>query len=387
MWTLSLLDFLQTDQATNVLRSLAVETINDKNHLRLAAHLRKKFATDETSVLLETVRLRQKAVSKFGSDAAKLFLTADALEQASHPLVVKHCRFTSYSEVIDLCCGIGTDSFGFARNGVQHVIGVDIDPIRVRMAQLNAQALGLDIEFFVGDATEYYISTGTIFFDPARRDDGKRIYHVEQYQPPLSTLKKWQASEVVVKLSPAVDMNELRDYNGKVVFVSVKGELKEALLHVGDAYSASTLAVVIHDEHVYRYERAELPKPRNTSVPLNYLLEPDPAVIRAGLVKDLAQWVSATQLDDQIAYLTSENDLLHPAIRAWRIREWMPYNLKALRTALRERNIGNVTVKKRGMAITPEELTAQLKLKGSESCTLVLTRHDNQPIVIICDNI
>ena len=56
-----------------------------------------------------------------------------------------------------------------------------------------------------------------------------------------------------------------------------------------------------------------------------------------------------------------------------------------MRGTLRQQGGGSVTVKKRGVAITPEELTAKLKLKGDAARTLVLTRYQGQPVVLICD--
>jgi hypothetical protein len=64
----------------------------------------------------------------------------------------------------------------------------------------------------------------------------------------------------------------------------------------------------------------------------------------------------------------------------------MPFQLKRLRTYLRDHRIGQVTVKKRGVAITPEELINRLKLAGSESRTLVLTRCAGKPVVLVCSD-
>ena len=52
----------------------------------------------------------------------------------------------------------------------------------------------------------------------------------------------------------------------------------------------------------------------------------------------------------------------------------MPFNVKRLRAYLRERGVGRITVKKRGTAVTPEQLRSQLALRGEGSATLVLTR-------------
>jgi hypothetical protein len=89
-------------------------------------------------------------------------------------------------------------------------------------------------------------------------------------------------------------------------------------------------------------------------------------------------------LDETIAYFTTDDKPDSPWVRTWQILGWMPFNLKKLRAYLREHNVGTVTVKKRGSAITPESLIPQLKLKGDESRTLVLTRCQGAHIVIIC---
>ena len=72
--------------------------------------------------------------------------------------------------------------------------------------------------------------------------------------------------------------------------------------------------------------------------------------------------------------------------RYWKALDWMPFQLKRLRRYLVERGVGRVTVKKRGFAMTPEELIARLRLRaGAEERVLVMTRHLGKPIAIICE--
>ena len=47
------------------------------------------------------------------------------------------------------------------------------------------------------------------------------------------------------------------------------------------------------------------------------------------------------------------------------------------------RGIGRLTIKKRGIAITPEELRKRLDLKGDNEATLVLTRVQGQGTALL----
>jgi hypothetical protein len=61
----------------------------------------------------------------------------------------------------------------------------------------------------------------------------------------------------------------------------------------------------------------------------------------------------------------------------------MPFQLKRLRETLRARNVGNVTVKKRGSPLQPDDLRRQLRLQGEQERVLFLTRWNGAPIVVI----
>lgn len=397
------LEFLQSARGAALLDTLAQEDLKSISKgagaLTLLTRLRKQFAPDEASAALELATLRQKAVEKFGTDAAQMWFTRDALEQASHPLVRRYRaeRFVTMLKVgawIDACCGIGTDTLALSTAGLA-VTGVDLDPLRIALARLNNQALGLNARFETGDVTLLDPPGGSaVFFDPARRTGDRRIFDVEAYIPPLSTVRRWTPGHpVYVKLSPGVELAQLTGYRGGVEFISVEGDLKEALLRLDGTADALTLsaALLTEDGRVHHWPTTGTASGEDgpeaaLSEPRAWLIEPDPALLRANLVRDAAARFDAFQLDATIAYLTADAPPASPWVRSWRILDWMPFNLKKLRAALREQDVGRVTVKKRGSPLTPEQLISQLKLKGgSQARTLALTRLRGQPIVIICE--
>jgi SAM-dependent methyltransferase len=314
-----------------------------------------------------------------------MFFTREALEQASDAQIRQYrSRSVKQQRIVDVCCSIGSDALAFAASG-NDVLGIDIDPLRVEMARLNAAALGVEARFEVGDARDPLPESDAIFFDPARRTaEGRRIFDVEQYEPPLSLVKQWQVSKIMVKLSPGVSIEQLEPYGGTIEFISVEGDLKEAVLHLPHWEAAGAVATLLENGSVLQWSRGRDVDEVALSAPRRWLIEPDPALIRAGLVTQAARQWNGAQLDETTAYITADEAPSTPWARSWSILDWMPFNLKKLRAYLRERKVGQVTVKKRGTAVTPEVLIPQLKLKGEESRTLALTRLRGEQIVIIC---
>ena len=105
-----------------------------------------------------------------------------------------------------------------------------------------------------------------------------------------------------------------------------------------------------------------------------YIYEPDDAVIRAGLVSELAATIGGWLLDPHIAYVSSDGAHTTPLARGFRIVDELPFREKPLKAALQVRRIGTLTVKKRGVDIVPEELIRRLKLKGPNTATVIMTR-------------
>ncbi len=383
------LSFFTSSAGRALLHDLAAADLRDSNTLALITALRRTVPPELARDALTLARLRRRAAEKF-TRADVMFFTPDALEQSSGALISRWCaaRFAGYDRIADLGCGVGGDSLALA--AVAPLIGVDRDALRLQMARLNLAAYDLCADLLQADLFDPLPFRGVpaAFFDPARRVGERRVFSVRDYIPPLDIITRWRFDALAVKLSPGVDLAELQPYSGAgVEFISVDGALKEAVLWLGGlafpGFAASRLDHTGAGESLFA---RNLPPPP-LSDPLAYLLEPDPAVIRAGLFGELADQVQMPlfRLDETIAYLTSASPCNSPWARVWPIREWMPFQLKRLRAALRARGIGRVTVKKRGSPITPEELIKQLRLDGTgEAAVVVLTRVAGQPAVLIC---
>jgi len=352
--------------------------------------LSRRFAPDIARSALEIAILRREAARKFPF-AERLYFTRESLEQASNWEISTYraTRYQGYLHLHDLGCSTGSDTLALAQ--VAPTTGIDMDPVRLAMAKANLEAmdLGQRANLIQADLTSplpispspspFYTA---LFFDPARRAGHRRTYSVRHYQPPLEIIEGWLPGfpALGVKISPGVDWGELRGYDAEVEFVSFNGELKEAVLWFGPFKTATRRATLLPGPH-------SLTSTFDSRLPIvepqAYLYEPDPAILRAGLVAALGEQLGAAQLDADIAYLTAHTLQPTPFARSWAVEAWFPFQLKRLRTYLRERKIGRVTVKKRGSPIEPESLIGDLRLSGEAERTIFLTHLRGEPIVIV----
>jgi SAM-dependent methyltransferase len=317
-----------------------------------------------------------------------MYFTREALEQASGETAARHCagRYWEAPQIADLCCGIGGDLLQLAALG-NDVAAVDRDPLRLRMAECNAEVYGVRdrIHFVQHDVQSWQpLPSSLVFFDPARRSGGKRINDPERYEPPLSLVDTWLriVDGVGVKVAPGIDYEALPWQNCEVEVISVAGEVKETVLWLGRlAHGTRTATLLPAGDTLKAIPTAAI----SVEVPRAFLYEPDGAVIRAHLVEQLAALIGATKIDPEIAFLSSDHRVETPFARSFRVDEVLPFNLKRLRQWLRERKIGEVVVKKRGSPIDPDTFGRQLRPEGPGSAVVVLTRAKGKPVSIICD--
>ena len=374
--------WLLTDDGQRLLgRATHVYAEVEGDPVRAAAAVRRiEPDADRAAAALTQAGLRARAVAKFGAEAHRLYFTPDALEQATRPRVATHraARLAAAqpSSVLDLGCGIGGDMIAFARAGLT-VAGVDLDPVRVAVAEANLAALGLPGAVQVADGTALDLSPfGAVYADPARRTARGRVFDAEGWAPPWPFVERLLSRRAVVKVAPGIP-HELVPRGAEAEWVSEGGDVKEAALWSTYLATCERRATVIGEgglatltEEDDPYAEAERPvRPVG-----KFLYEPDGAVIRAHLVTAVAAGVDGGLLDPHIAWVTSDASYRTPFAKGYRVLEEVPFREKALKAALRQRQIGRLTIKKRGVDVVPEQLRKRLELHGENESTLVLTR-------------
>ncbi|MGH3640863.1 MAG: THUMP-like domain-containing protein, partial [Mycobacterium sp.] len=103
-----------------------------------------------------------------------------------------------------------------------------------------------------------------------------------------------------------------------------------------------------------------------------WIVDPDGAVVRAGLVRHYGARHGLWQLDAAIAYLTG--DELPDGVRGFEVLAELGFSERALRQELSARDVGACEILVRGVAVDPDVLRARLRLRGSVRLSVVITR-------------
>lgn len=352
------------------------------------SNLSRQFPRELARNALGIAILRLEAAGKFPF-AERMYFTRESLEQSTSFEIAEYRaeRYRPFNRLVDLGCSIGGDTLALAK--FAPCLGIDNDLLRLNMARANLDVadLGERTRFIQADLRHplpVKASSGTaLFFDPARRLAGRRAFSVRQYQPALDIINTWLPGfpALGVKISPGVKLEEVSSYDAELEFISLRGELKEAVLWFGPLKTAHRRATLLPAGHTLTCESEP---DQRVGEPCAFLYEPDPAVLRAGMVRCLGQQLNALQLDPEIAYLTADNKQPTPFARVWAVDDWFPFGMKRLRAYLREMGIGKIVVKKRGSPLQPETLIRDLRLKGEKERVIFLTQLRGKPIVIVC---
>ena len=398
---LSELQALLTPEGLRLLDAMApVESSDDV--ARAVTRLRRDgHSPDLVSAVVGQARLRTRARTKFGDLAERMLFTRAGLEQATRlPIAARHAarfRDAGFARVADLGCGIGGDALGLAGLGVG-VTAVEADEVTAGIAAYNLAPFGGDVEVRLGTAEDADLSgVDAVWLDPARRTAGHSETtrtRPEDWSPSLDWVFDLASRMPAgVKLGPGLDRDLIPD-DVEAQWVSADGSTVELVLWSGALAREGVrrAALVIRGDGAGGERAHELTAetdaadepPRELGA---FLHEPDGAVIRARLIGDVARTLEAGMLDERIAYLTSDAALTSPFVSTFRVREVLSADEKALAKALRQRDIGRLEIKKRGVDVDPAALRTRLKLRGSASATLLLTRIGNRRTAILADRV
>lgn len=387
---------LLTPEGLRLLDSLSpiddtAEVARAVSSLRAAGH-----SADLVSAVVGQARLRTRARAKFGDFADRMLFTRAGLEQSTRLSVAAwhagRFRDAGARRVADLGCGIGGDALGVAGIGLD-VLAVDADEVTAAIAAYNLAPFGTAVTVRHGLAEDTDLDgIDAVWLDPARRTAGHsetRRVDASDYTPGLD----W-AFEVArriptgIKLGPAFD-RDLIPGDVEAQWIGVDGSTVELVLWSGKLARPGIrrAALVLRNGAAHELTAASDAADAPVRDLGAFVHEPEGAVIRARLIGDVARALDAGMLDARIAYLTSDAAVTSPFVRSFRVREQVPFEPKKLARVLRERGIGRLEIKKRGVDVDPAKLRTALRLDGDAEATLLLTRVGEHRMALLADRV
>ena len=353
--------------------------------MKLQQRLRRTHDADLVRAALMVAAGRRKAEGILDR-AEHLWLTAASLEQATHPQVAVHRarRFPSGMPVADWCSGIGVDTAALARRGP--VTAGDIDPAMLLCCEWTQEVWGGDdVQYRLADARQADVAREWVYADPDRRCGRPRpVRRLEQYCPDLNWMQKVTQSAAggAIKVGPAA--NFMQKFPGcEIELVSLEGECREATVWFGEAAGDCPFrATVLPDGETIAGDplswRAEI-----ASEPARYLFDPDPAVVRSGLLDAVCDRLKLQRLDDREEYLTGDVPVESALIRPFSVEMVLSGNERDLRRYLRRFPGQYYEVKCRHLSVRANDVCRRLPAGGDEPKVVFFLRIQGRTRIVV----
>lgn len=352
---------------------------------------------------IEQIHSLQKAKPKIPSWSAKegiIWPPPISVEQCSSELTAAFkAKLIQGKSLVDLTGGMGMDTSCFARN-FEEVHYVESNPGLVELARHNFKALGISNISCHCETSEDFIKKrkakiDALFIDPSRRVKDKKVFRIEDCTPNLyEIIPKCLAitDQLLVKLSPLVDLSLLiKDFSpSKIWVISIKNEVKEVLCLVqNEKPTTQILAVNINNLDnmgVFEFNQHEEANAESSfSLPLTYIYEPSPVVLKSGAFKLVGQRFGLYKLQTNTHLYTSDEHIIDFPGRTFLLKNQSKLDKKEIARLVPDKKINVLT---RNHPLSPEQLKKKLSLKdGGEHYLIGITLMNNKKALLYCERI
>lgn len=326
------------------------------------------------------------------------FPSLSVAEMATSDAVAReHCRLVSPGDrVLDMTCGLGIDTFAFARSGCD-VTAVELDPATAREIVHNAAALDLDkIRIINGDSVRWLEdnpseSFDTIFIDPARRDNRGRHFALADCTPDVTScldLLLSRCRRLVIKSSPMLDIAAVRrelPVAQSTLLIGTRSECKELVTVIPGDGAVTCITLLSDNRHS---EFSFNPADEAAATPIlglpaagGFLYEPYPAVMKSGAVKLLSTRFGVSKLNTNTHLYYSPAPVPDFPGDEFVIEEIIPFDKKRIKNIAVRYPVINVAT--RNFPLSAPDLARRLKTKDGGDRKLFGTTVSNSERVMI----
>lgn len=323
------------------------------------------------------------------------------IEQTSSEITAKYkANLISGNSIIDLTGGFGVDSFYFSKH-FKSVIHCEINKELSQMVSHNYKQLGAEhIQTIAKDGLTFLkestLNFDWIYIDPSRRHDSKgKVFFLKDCLPNvpehLHVLFE-HSNNLMIKTSPLLDLSvglkELKHVK-TIHVVAVNNEVKELLWmlekekHTEDV-QIETINIKNKDNQYFGFRfQDETQAQSKWSLPLNFLYEPNAAILKSGGFHSVSKQFQLKKLH-QHSHLYTSNDLMEFPGRRFKIEDILPFNKKAFKKAA----IAKANITTRNFPESVDSIRKKLNLKdGGNTYIFATTNLENEKILIVCSKL
>ncbi len=322
------------------------------------------------------------------------------IEQTSSEITARYkLNLVSGKSLIDITGGFGIDSYFFSLK-IDQITHCEIDENLSKIAAYNFDILGVKNSSFVSEnGIDFLAKNSTlfdwIFIDPSRRNDSKeKVFFLADCLPNVPEnleLLFSKSSNILIKTSPLLDfsigINELK-FVKEIHVVAVQNEVKELLWILEKDYQNSISIKTINFskerqetfDFMWLDEKETIPE---FVLPLNYLYEPNSAILKSGAFKTVANHFKLKKLQEH-SHLYTSNTLIDFPGRSFKIEKIIPYQKKEIQRL----NLSKANVSTRNFPESVENIRKKHKLKDGGDLYLFFTKNiENNLIVVVCKKV
>ncbi|WP_439127973.1 class I SAM-dependent methyltransferase [Polaribacter sp.] len=322
-----------------------------------------------------------------------------SVEQTSSEITAKYkANIISGDKIIDLTGGLGVDCFYFSKQ-FKEVIHCEINKELSEIVSYNYQQLKTkNIKTIAGNGVNYLKENNTLFdciyIDPSRRDNIKgKVFLLKDCQPqvpPKIDFLFTRAKNILIKTSPILDISqtikELKKVK-EVHVVAVNNEVKELLFLLEKNYSDTIDIKTINfkKETLEKFNFKYLEASESIySEPLEYIYEPNAALLKAGAFHEITKYFDAFKLQKH-SHLYTSNKIIDFPGRSFKIEHYIPYDKKNIKKLISNQK-ANITT--RNFQKTVAQIRKETKIKeGGHIFIFCTTNNKNKSIVLICNKL
>jgi hypothetical protein len=379
--------------------------LTQNKHLTAEKYLlRSKGNTNELNWLLaEQINLYPKALRKLPQFAHNhCWFTSKSYEQSSGEALANFkASLVKGRRMLDLSGGLGVDDWAFSRSFTE-IISLDPDIFLNELVRTNYKKMDINSIVRLDITAEEYLQNTNIgkfdliFLDADRRPDQKRAFFLDQCTPNILELhaRCLEVSEkIMLKISPMVDISYLTNVLSgieKIWVIGDKQEVKEILVLLGKNKIATPqiYAVQLLENETLIFPSYSKLNEVNSSpniVPnslCNYIFEPHPCIIKAGISQEYAESFGLNQLAPQSFLFTGSRMPENFIGRAFVIKNTLEFSKSTLSNYLKENRLVQANITRRNFKQSVEEIRKVFKIEdGGDDYLFFSTNAEGKRLV------